>query len=236
MGKRYACYSGTRNLYKYMVGAAKSLMDHTPMDRIFFLIEDEEFPEPLPNFIETIDISGQQFFPPDGPNMESFFTYMAMIRSALCYVLPDYVDKVLSLDIDTIVKADISELWELDLSEVYLAAVIESARSKRENMDYINAGIVMYNLDKLRDGKAKEVIEDLNVNHRQWVEQDAFSYLCAGNILELPSVYNGCRFVKKFDGPVKITHFAGFHPWTHYAEVKHYQEATWSEVLKVPEF
>ena len=236
MGKRYACYSGTRNLYPYMVGAAKSLVNHTDVDRIFFLIEDGGFPERLPSFIEPIDVSGQEFFVPDGPNVGSPFTYMAMIRAALCHVLPSYVDRVLCLDVDTIVKEDISELWDLDLDGCYFAAAIEPNRSKHDEMDYYNAGVMMYNLEALRDGKADEVIEDLNENRRLWVEQDSFSLLCQGEALELPSVYNGCRFVKKFDGPVKITHFAGFKPWTHYAEVKHYQEATWSEILKVPEF
>ena len=230
--KRYACYSGTRNLYGYMVGAAKSLVDHTDVDRIFFLIEDEEFPERLPNFVETINVSKQTLFPPDGPNMTSFFTYMAMIRAALHKVLPSYVEKVLCLDVDTIVRKDISELWDIDLDGYYLAAALEPARSKHEKIDYINAGIVMYNLDALRDGKADEVIEDLNTNHRQWVEQDVFSYLCQGQIRELPSIYNGCKFVKPFEDEIKITHFAGFHPWTHFAEVKHYQEVTWNDVLK----
>ena len=237
--KRYACYSGSSNLYPYMVGAAKSLVEHTDVDRIFFLIEDNEFPEKLPNFIETIDVSGQEFFPPDGPNMKSVFTYLAMIRAALCYVLPDYVDKVLSLDVDTIVKADISDLWEIPMDGCYLAAAIEPGRSKDERLrfgldkfDYINAGVTLYDLELLRDsGMADEVIDALNKGRFIWVEQDVFSYMCQGKIAELPPEYNACRFVKHFDKP-KITHFAGFQPWHYFAEVKHYQEVSWRDVLK----
>lgn len=229
--KRYACYSGTRNLYPYMEGAAKSLVDHTDVDGIFFLIEDARFPGRLPSFVKTADVSRQKFFPLDGPNMTSGFTYMAMIRAALCHVLPDEVDRVLCLDVDTIVKHDVGELWDLDLDGYYLAACIEPSRSKAEKIDYVNAGVVMYNLDALRDGKADEVIADLNANRRPWVEQDSFSMLCQGHILEIPSIYNGCNFVKPFDGPIKITHFAGFSPWTYFAEVRQYQEATWNDVL-----
>ena len=134
MTGRYACYSGSANLYDYMVGAAKSLVEHTDVDRIFFLIEDSKFPIKLPSFVTTIDVSGQKFFPPDGPNMKSSFTYLAMMRAALCHVLPEYVDKVLSLDVDTIVKADVSELFELDLHGNYFAACRSRIVQRKKGM------------------------------------------------------------------------------------------------------
>ena len=42
--RRVAVYMGTRNYYDMMVIAAKSLLSHTRMDRVWFLIEDDEFP------------------------------------------------------------------------------------------------------------------------------------------------------------------------------------------------
>ena len=66
--ERVAVYFGTRNVYGDMVVAAKSLLNHTRMDRIWFLIEDDTFPEELPEVIKTKNISDQQWFPPGGPN------------------------------------------------------------------------------------------------------------------------------------------------------------------------
>ena len=39
-----AVYTGTRNLYKQMVVAVKSLIRNSDVDKIYLLIEDDEFP------------------------------------------------------------------------------------------------------------------------------------------------------------------------------------------------
>lgn len=49
--RKVVVYAGTRNVYHNMVVAAKSLLNHTQMDRVWFLIEDDEFPEELPDVI-----------------------------------------------------------------------------------------------------------------------------------------------------------------------------------------
>ena len=54
---RAAVYCGTRNLYENMFIAAKSLLIHSNVERIYFLIEDDVFPMDLPAEIETINIS-----------------------------------------------------------------------------------------------------------------------------------------------------------------------------------
>ena len=86
---KYAAYCGTRNIYGDMETAAKSLIANSDVDRVFFVIEDAEFPSELPSIVKCIDVSNQTFFKPDGPNMDSQYTYMAMMRIALCHVLPD---------------------------------------------------------------------------------------------------------------------------------------------------
>ena len=86
--RRVAVYAGTRNIYNNMVVAARSLLWHTRMDRVVFLIEDDTFQEPLPSVIETMNVSGQEFFPQDGPNYQSRWTYMTLMR----LVLPETVE------------------------------------------------------------------------------------------------------------------------------------------------
>jgi len=99
---KVAAYSGTRNLYPYMVTAAKSLLLNSDVEKIYFLIEDDIFPHTLPNEIECINVSGQTFFQPNGANMHSHFTYMSMMRATYSKLFPD-LDRILSLDVDTIV-------------------------------------------------------------------------------------------------------------------------------------
>lgn len=54
---RTAVYTGTRNLYPYMIAAAKSLLVHSNVDKIYFLIEDDKFPYELPPKTVTINVS-----------------------------------------------------------------------------------------------------------------------------------------------------------------------------------
>ena len=124
--KRVVVYAGTRNLYRNMTTAVKSLLSHTHIDRVWFLIEDDEFPEELPAVIQCKNMSGQQWFP-DGPNTRKRWSYMSLLRLALHEILPEE-DRVLWLDIDTIVNTDITDLMKTDLDGCYVAAVEEPRR------------------------------------------------------------------------------------------------------------
>lgn len=211
MKPKYAAYCGSRNIYTDMAVSLKSLLLNSDVDRVYLLIEDDKFPFCLPDCVQTINVSNQQFFKPDGPNMKSQYTYFAMMRAALAFVLPD-VDTILSLDIDTIIDKDISDLWDISLDGYYFAAAKEPHRTHNGFL-YTNAGVVLYNLEKLRDGKAQEVIDVLNSRQYTWVEQDVFNYLCQGRILEMPSKYNINDWTEKTDD----------HRVIHYAGIKKYQ-------------
>lgn len=229
--ERYAAYCGTREIYGDMETSAKSLIATTDVDRVFFIIEDDAFPNPLPDIVECIDMSGQTFFKDDGPNMQSRYTWMAMMRIALCHVLPQ-ADSVLSLDADTICNGDASAIWDLPIDDCYLAATPEWHRSEH-GLQYCNFGVVLYNLAKLRDGKADECIDVLNRRSFEWVEQDVGNYLCQGRICEMPTTYNG-NYWTNHDAPdPTIKHFAGVPhaKWVNRPEVMRWRNMPWEEVI-----
>lgn len=232
---KHAAYCGTREIYDDMEMSAKSLVANSDVDLVHFVIEDPAFPRPLPDMVICHDMSKQAYFPPDGPNMESRYTYMAMMRIALCHVLPD-ADRVLSLDADTVITKDVGELWELPLDDCYFAAVPEWSRSEH-GLQYCNFGVVMYNLEKLRDGKADECIEVLNRRHYPWVEQDVASYLCQGRIYELPAKFNSTWWTDQGQGKrnAAIVHYAGIKRsnWASRPLAKKYRKMTWDEALEL---
>ena len=236
---KQVAYCGTRRIYDDMETAAKSLIANGCIDRVHFFIEDAEFPRPLPDVIQCHDVSGQDYFKPGTPNMESDFTYMAMMRIALCHELKD-VDRVLSLDCDTIVTRDLSALWDIPLDDCYLSATPEWHRSKN-GLQYCNFGVVLYNLDKMRDGKSDECIKVLNRRKFTWVEQDVGNYLCQGRIHEMPPEYNANYWTIKdfFNLPSKsrqdlarIVHYAGIKDFHRYDEWKEYAAMNWDEVMR----
>ena len=233
--KRHAAYCGTRNIYEDMETAAKSLIAMSDVDVVHFVIEDAEWEHELPPIIQLHDLSGQTYFAPDGPNMASGYTYMAMMRLALCHVLPR-VSKVLSLDADTVCMDDVSAVWDMPIDDSYFAAAHEWHKTANGLLS-TNVGVTLFNLRKLRDGKADECIEVMNRRRYTWVDQDVANFLCQGRIHDMPSEYNSCWWTDKNAPGAKIVHFAGVprDGWIGDPRVVRWRETPWDEVMALHE-
>lgn len=233
-----AVYSGTRNLYPDMVTAAKSLVHNSAVDKVYFLIEDERFPEELPPIIETLDVSGQKFFPRNGANWKTQFTYMSLLRVCYTKLLPG-LDKVLQLDVDTVVVDNIDALWDVKLDGKWFAAVEEKLSTyKPYGPKYYNIGVAMFNLDQVRkDGIDDMLISFLNMNQVPYIDQDAWNGCGIGHDVELPLRYNE-TVVTGFTETPAIVHFAGIKKWQTSSRacrreyLKKYREMTWEEALR----
>ena len=214
MNRRVAVYMGTRNYYPLMAAAAKSLLYHTRMDRVWFLIEDDAFPESfcgpagLPDVIRTKNMSGQTWFRPDGPNYASHWTYMCLLPLALPEIFPEE-SRVLRIDDDTIVEHDIGDLFETDLTDNYCGMVEEPIRSSFP-FRYYNAGVCLMNLDKFREtGIYKKMIRLANSQALTAVDQDALNVFCQGQIVDLDPAWNWCPGIIQDAPNPHIRHFAG---------------------------
>lgn len=224
-----AAYCGTRNLYEDMITAAKSLLINSDVDKIYFLIEDDEFPYYLPDCIETINVSGQQYFKEDCPNYKSKWTYMVLIRVVLTKFLPQDLDKVLSIDVDTIVDKDVSDLWDIPLDGYWFAAAKEPKKSTNSFL-YINNGVTMQNLKKLReDKKDDDLVSELHKKKWPCTEQDVINGFAQKGIKKIPSDYNVCNYTEPCTS-AKIIHFAAVERWNHLPLVQKYKAIPWSEI------
>ena len=172
---------------------------------MYFLTEDDEFPFQLPDVIQCINVIGQTYFPADGANFNSRWTYMTLMRLALPELLPDE-HRVLWLDCDTVVIKDISELFDIDLEGNYFGAVEEPGRSKRPFI-YHNTGVLLIDLDALRDGKYKQLIKLSNGFKMDFPDQDAVNIACQHEIKEISAIYNSCPWTAELPD-AKIIHFA----------------------------
>lgn len=212
-------YAGNRNVYTDMLTAAKSLLMNNQIDRVYFVIEDDDFPAALPDCIETINVKEQTLFPPSGANTKTRFSYICLMRAVYADLF-FWCDKILSLDIDTIVTGDISALWDINLDDYYFAAVPEpsctkNGRNKKtaefyeKQDDYFNAGVMMYNLKKQReDGIAEMNVKLLNEREFFSIEQDTFNLTCQGCFYTLPNEYNSSGWTGRAEKPL-IVHYAG---------------------------
>lgn len=225
--RKIVVYAGTRNVYHNMTVAAKSLLNHTHVDRVWFLIEDDVFPEELPDVIRCRNMVNQEWFSAYGPNYNTRWSYMSMMRLALPDILPDE-SRVLWLDIDTIVEKDIAGLFDTDLGGCYVGAVEEPIRSK-DPFVYFNAGVMLMDLDKLRDGMADKLIRMINTKPMRFPDQDVINILCQGEIKPLDPYYNSNQWIVLMDDPA-IVHFAADRRYTERELFQKYDQIEWRDI------
>ena len=237
-----AVYSGTRNLYPHMATAAKSLVANSPVDRVYFLIEDGRFPLETPDIIETVDVSKQKFFPSTCANITTGYTYMSLMRVTYSILFPG-LDRILQLDVDTVVVDDIGGLWEQDLGKAWFAACPEkNGKYKPYGPRYYNIGVAMFNLDQIRQDRADtKAISLLNSTQMPYIDQDAWNMIGNQRVIDLPERYNECYMVGFTDSPA-ICHYAGHgNDWTNPKDtrtprleyLKAYREMSWDEALEL---
>lgn len=239
---KHAVYSGTRNLYEPMVWAAKSLVANSHVDKVHFLIEDDEFPYELPDFFELWNVKAyaESLFPDDGPNANTHFTRFAMVRVCYSELLPD-VDRVLQLDVDTVVLDNIDAIWDTEMDGKWFAAVPEtlSGYDPYGSGHYHNAGVCLFNLDQMREDNAQEQLVDfINSVPCNCVEQDAMNYVGAmeGKACDLPVRFNENRACGYTDDPA-IQHYVGYTDWLTNPNLprreylKLYRDKSWDEIL-----
>jgi len=155
------------------------------------------------------------------------------------------IDRCLFIDGDTIIMEDLFELFTKDLHNNYVAGVKDCGiqyssdiykdyadKLGIQNMKtYINAGVLVMNLQKIReDNLVEEFILHMNKNYLM-MDQDVINVCCYGKIEILPLEYNtffefynqldklsGTIFsneeIKSAIIKIKIIHFAGkYKPW-----------------------
>lgn len=220
---RTVVYGGTRNVYGAMVTACKSLLYHRGADRVVMLIEDDVFPEYLPECVQCVNVSQQQYVSPDSPNARKRWTYMSMMRCALP-LMPQLSGRVLWLDIDTLVCGDLQGLWALPDAPVYMA------REVGRDYEYYNAGVLLMDCELFRDD-ARQAVTMLNSRTFDFPDQDAINNIMRGRILTMPPEYNVSDWTVKGSAEPRILHFAAVRDWQADERWQRFERMAWEEIM-----
>lgn len=134
-------------------------------------------------------------------SLGDYATVAVYIRLFLPYLLED-VNKCIYLDADIIVCDDLSEFFHIDVENVYAAGVRDfvisttkvDERKKKlqiETMnEYLNAGILLMNLEKIRDDFDIEIFyEDMKVGY-SLQDQDIINKRFFGKTKQVQLKYN----------------------------------------------
>lgn len=227
---RTIVYPVSRVYYKKVLPSVKSFLVNSDVDQIILTIEDDTFPEDLPECVTTINVRGQNYFSPYGMNYSRTpYVYLCMLRVAYADMFPD-LDRVLALDADTICIRDIgSELWDLDLGENHFAGVPEVKISNWRGKPYANMGMALFDLKRIRhDDLQTKMIYALDNYSYQWLEQDCINEHL--RMLPISADYNQSQFTEHTENP-KIMHYAYTQNWEQLDEVRKYQLMTWGVVM-----
>lgn len=229
------CYATNEDFAPYMAVSITSLLENNASHSVVVHILHSDLSEATTARLKMFETRYKNakivFHKIDDSRFEKFgltighITKETYFRYMIAEVLPN-IDRVLYLDGDTIVNGDISELFDTDLTNCYCAGVsdiyIESVGYKKTlGLDglYINAGVILFNLDEMRKTDIAEQLFKLTAeNNFKYQDQDAINVAFNGKIKELDCVYNFKRAHQKaFPEKVpsaKIVHYVGPNkPW-----------------------
>lgn len=137
-------------------------------------------------------------------NETAYCTPYTLLR-LLADLVPDIPEKILYLDIDMMIDGDLSTLYQTDISEYEYAAVKEKYGSVFIWPDYINAGMLLFNMKKMKETKLLEKARFLIKTKKMlFADQDAI-YRSTTKKLLLPRKYNEQSSFKRKD--TIICHF-----------------------------
>lgn len=120
------------------------------------------------------------------------------------------LDKCIYLDVDTVVKKDLSDLWRINIDDKYIAGVRAAGYYYPQNhvdrilkeldipviSSYVNAGVLLMNLKKMRNDKLEEVFSSLLMKKYSSQDQHILNKACFGKIRIIEPCYN---MMNKYD-------------------------------------
>ena len=228
MEPKTVCYFASFNIYNNVQPSLKSLLKNGNIDQVYVFIESDSIGYDVPSNVHVVDVSHQNIFRPDGPNYNCNWTYMVLMKTAVCHLLPG-LHRALTLDVDTIVTRDISPLWNTDMTGYCVAGCREPYWYDRLKREYVNGGVLYWNLDEMREYGAVGLIKAINERKYSLCEQDAISERLEGKILKIDGSYNSCPFTEKPTEHERILHYAawGQRRFMLNPDVKRYMQMGW---------
>lgn len=178
-----------------------------------------------------------------------YFTLTIFFRLFIPDMFKEY-DKAIYIDSDVVVPGDISKLYNIDLEDNLIGGCVDLSIKGIEEIKYnfknavgvdpsryINSGVLLLNMKKLREKKLSEkflyLLDKYNFNTIA-PDQDYLNALCKDKIKYLDKSWNAmpAKGQKLLENPNLIHYNLFAKPW-HYKDVG-YKEYFWDYAKKTP--
>lgn len=172
------------------------------------------------NSVKKIDVT--EFYQREFANCPNELAYCSpyTLLRLLADLIPDIPDKLLYLDVDILFQHDVELLYRYDISEYEYAAARDHYGKYLIHPNYINAGVLLLNMRKIRETglftKARTLLRDKKL---LFADQSAI-YRSTTKKLMLPQKYNDQKFLHKH---TVVRHFSKrlfYLPYPHTANIK----------------
>lgn len=177
--------------------------------------------------IDVSDIYDKEF---NGSKNETAYCTPYTLLRLLADLIPEIPDKLLYLDIDMMANKDIKELYDVDVEDYEYAAVKEKYGSWLIKHDYINAGMLLMNMKKIRETgllvKARDLIKRKKL---PFADQDAVFWSTTSKKI-LPRRFNEQSKFNRKD--TVICHFCKRLMWLPYPHTENYKQWNIDEIHK----
>lgn len=224
----------TINCYIYTMNLTRLKEEYLPIEdeQIDFLNEvvKSKNKENRVQKVDVTEIYEREFG--KGKNEGAYCTPYTLLR-LLADLIPGMPDKLLYLDIDMMAGDDISKLYNIDIENYEYAAVKEKYGCWLIRPDYINAGMLLLNMKKIRETKLLEKARDLLKRKKLLFADQSAIYWNTQKKLLLPRKFNEQSKFNRKD--TVICHFCKrlmFRPYPHTENFKQWNIEEVHTVLK----
>ena len=196
-------------------------------------IAKEYHPE---NEIIKIDVTGiyeQEFA--NCPNEQCYCSPYTLLRLFID-LIPEIPDKILYLDVDILFNQDIELLYQTDLEGYEYAAARDHYGKYLINPNYINAGVLLFNMKEARrTGLFKKSRELIKTKKLLFADQSAI-YRSTTRKKMLPQKFNDQKFLHKH---TVVRHFSKrlfYLPYPHTANIKQWNVSKIHSIFHYEQF
>lgn len=170
--------------------------------------------------IDVTDLYRQEFA--NCPNELAYCSPYTLLR-LLADLIPKIPDKILYLDVDILFQHDIMLLYNYNISEYEYAAARDHYGKYLIHPNYINAGVLLLNMVKIKETGLFTKARDLLRKKKLLFADQSAIYRSTTKKLMLPQKFNDQKFLHQH---TVVRHFSKrlfYTPYPHTANIKQWQ-------------
>lgn len=225
------------NFYIFTMDVSHIKQDYIPVSdkQVEFLqqIAKDYNPDNLVTKIDVTDIYMEEF--DNCPNENAYCSPYTLLR-LFADKIPEIPDKLLYLDVDILFNRELELLYDVDVEGYEYAAARDHYGKYLLNPNYINAGVLLFNMKEIRKTglfeKARHLIKTKKL---LFADQDAV-YRSTTRKKMLPQKYNDQKFLHK---TTIVRHFSKrlfYLPYPHTDNIKQWEVGKIHRVFRYDQF